>query len=66
MTENAVIDSTTIAKLQFNSCVFDPIVQAIPIVRIFYSQKNFVGDHLNGVNFDRKTLQKTRAITRLI
>lgn len=32
VTENGAIDSTTTARLQFSSCVFDSIVQPIPIV----------------------------------
>ena len=31
VTENAVSDST-VAYLKFNSCVFDPIIQKIPLV----------------------------------
>lgn len=37
VTENGAIDSTTIARLQFSSCVFDSIMQPIPIViEIFF------------------------------
>ena len=34
--ENGVIDSNTVARLQFHSCVFDPISQPIPIVNYYF------------------------------
>lgn len=50
VTENGAIDATTTAKLQFSSCIFDSIVQPIPIVNalvllLFYSH-NFILIHL--------------------
>ena len=69
VTEN-VIGSVTVAKLQFNSCVFDPIVQAIPIVKkLLFWKTSFKCKFKFFVIvffFNRKIHLKRCAITRLI